>query len=415
MDSSSPILSPGKGRVLLRDSLVFLTLCCATVVLFGITLFLFRSFERHRATLGREWSARGREALRRGQPSEAVIALRVALSYEPNERGDQFTLAQALAASGHSDEAMNYFLTLWEQRPGEGIINQQLARLARARNDAPEAIRYYRAAIFGSWEGDGALRRRETRLELADYFKQRGNDAAARQELLIAAGNAPPEEFLEVSLGDRLESIGDPSDALQLYTKALQQDPHRRSALIKAGRAAYQLSDYPSAARLLETALHEPPTSAAPASEDADLQAMVATARRIPELRLSRDLPAQERADHLLTAGGIARRRLQTCSARFTLKPDTAIQPGTMQNAALTALQARWKAAVPAMTRKNLDRDASAEDAATQLIADTEAQTAMACGTPSGDDALLLKLAAQAAQAAPAEPALTAPAKGASQ
>ena len=150
---------------------------------------------------------------------------------------------------------MNYFLTLWEQRPGEGITNLQLARLERQRGDAAEAINHYRAAIFGSWEGDGVLRRREARLELADYFKQRGNDAAARQELMIAAGNAPPEEFLEVSLGDRLESIGDPQDALQLYTKALQQDPHRRSALIKAGRAAYQLSDYSSAYRLLETAL----------------------------------------------------------------------------------------------------------------------------------------------------------------
>ena len=405
----NPFISLPKSRVLLHDGLVFLVLCCVTVALFGVTLFLFHSFEEHRADLGREWSARGRNALRQGRPAEAVTALRVALSYEPDERADQFALAEALAASGHSEEAMNYFLTLWEQRPGEGITNLQLARLEKARGDAPEAINYYRAAIFGSWEGDGSLRRRETRVELADYFKQRGNEDAARQELLIAAGNAPPEEYLEVSLGDRLEGIGDPRDALQLYNKALQQDPHRRSALIKAGRAAFQLSDYGSATRLLETALHEPPTSAAPAGDDAELEAMVATARRIPELSLSRDLPASERAEHLVVAAAIARKRLESCSAQLSgpAHGSAAAEVLATHNAALTTLGARWKGAGAALTRNNLVHDASVDDAATQLIEDTEAQTAMACGTPGGDDALLLRLATQAGTGAAAQSGVT--------
>lgn len=395
MDSNSPAAGLRKTRVLLRDGLVFVVLCGVAVGLFGITLFLFRSFQDHRAALGREWSERGRHALGANRPAEAVTALRVALSYEPNERADQFALAQALMASGQRDEAMNYFLTLWEQRPGEGITNLQLARLQRQRGNAPEATNYYRAAIFGSWEGDGALRRRETRLELADYFKQRGNDAAARQELLIAAGNAPPEEYLEVSLGDRLESIGDPQDALQLYTKALQQDPHRRSALIKAGRAAYQLSDYASAARLLQTALHEPPTPAAPASDDAELQAMLDRSRRIPELSLSRSLPAEERAAHVLLAAAIARRRLQGCSARVSarLKVEGELPSADAAGTALGALQANWKGGNAALTRTSLARNAAAADAAARLIWNTEAQTAMVCGTPEGDDALLLKLA----------------------
>ena len=379
-----------KSRVLLHDSLVFGILCCVAVVLFGVTLFLFHSFEDHRSELGRDFSARGKAALRGGRAAEAVDDLRVALSYAPDDRSDQFALAQALAASGHNEEALNYFLTLWTERPGEGITNLQLARLERAKGDAPAAINYYRAAVFGSWEGDGILRRREARLELADYFKQTGNDAGARQELLIAAGNAPPEEYLEVALGDRLESIGDPSDALQLYNKALQQDPHRRSALIKAGRAAYQLGDYSSAARLLGTALHEAPTSAAPASGDAEIEELAASARRIPELNLSRELQASERAEHLLAASGIARKRLQSCMAEMSVK---ASGTDDEQDAALKDLQARWKFALAGMTRRALDRDASAEDQVAKLVGDTEIETAAACGAPKGDDAVLLKLA----------------------
>ena len=76
---------------------------------------------------------------------------------------NQLALAQALAASGHVNEAENYFLNLWQSRPGDGLINLQLARLERSRGREQQATEYYRAAVFGTWDGDALTRRRDTR------------------------------------------------------------------------------------------------------------------------------------------------------------------------------------------------------------------------------------------------------------
>ena len=132
------IASPSLRRSLvLRDVLVFLALAAISLVLFGITLGLFRSFEAHRDSLGRSWAAQGQAALAHHDPQAAVPALRAALSYKPDERPYQLLLAEALAGSGHLDEATNYFLNLWTARPGDGFVNLQLARLSRTRDDGP--------------------------------------------------------------------------------------------------------------------------------------------------------------------------------------------------------------------------------------------------------------------------------------
>ena len=125
--------------LILHDALAFLALLATSVALFGVTLFLFRSFEQHRADLAVRWAERGRIALQQGKPDAAVTALRTALSYAPDERANQLLLAQALAKAGHTEEATNYFLNLWDARPGDGFINLQLARLARQKGDYREA------------------------------------------------------------------------------------------------------------------------------------------------------------------------------------------------------------------------------------------------------------------------------------
>jgi tetratricopeptide (TPR) repeat protein len=196
---ASPAVS--KRGLLLHDGLAFVALMATTVTLFGVTLFLFRSFEGHRADLAREWAARGKTALAQRHPEAAVTALRTALSYAPETRADQFLLAQALADSGRTEEATNYFLTLWDATPGDGFINLQLARLARKKGETKEAADYYRASIFGSWEQNGAARRREVRLELIDFLTGQRELAEARNELFTVAGNAPNDAGLNLLVG----------------------------------------------------------------------------------------------------------------------------------------------------------------------------------------------------------------------
>ena len=103
-----------KRRLILRDALTFLSLALITAVLFAVTLFLFRTFAAHRHELAQRWAARGQAALVSGHPDQAMVALRAALSHAPGERSYELLLAQALADAGHTEEAYNYFLGLWE-------------------------------------------------------------------------------------------------------------------------------------------------------------------------------------------------------------------------------------------------------------------------------------------------------------
>src|SRR5207237_9136816 len=114
------------------------------------------------------WSERGRRALQANRSQEAVADLRTALLYAPGNRAFELLLAEALGQAGRTDESLNYFLGLWETMPGDGSINLSLARLAAQKVNRTDAVRYYRAAIDGTWEqGDGVERRAAVRAELA--------------------------------------------------------------------------------------------------------------------------------------------------------------------------------------------------------------------------------------------------------
>lgn len=379
-------VSLAKRRLFLRDSLTFLGLTLLTGVLFLVTLFLFRSFTSHRAELAVRWSGRGKVALDAGKPIQAMAALHTALSYAPGTRSYELLLAQALADAGHTDEASNYFMNLWLTQPGDGFINLELARLSAKKNDAPNAIKYYRASIYGTWEGDGVVRRRVVRLELARYLIAQHDSNAARIELLIAAGNSPSDPALNRTLADLLVQTGDVADGFNYYKKSLEDDPKNQVALEGAGRAAYSLGNFAVAHSLLERAI-EAKSSPREKEENlsGDLAAMLANSKRIVELRPSGKLRPSERVSRILADGVIAKKRFDDCAGGF----DSAngLPPSLLQ------LKARWAGANATMTRPVLLRSLARQDAAVQLVFDTELQTSQFCGTPAGDDALLLLLA----------------------
>lgn len=377
-------VSLAKRRLFLRDSLTFLVLVLLTGVLFLVTLFLFRSFTSHREELAVRWSGRGKAALDAGRPDQAMVALRTALSYAPGTRSYELLLAQALADAGHADEASNYFMNLWVTQPGDGFINLELARLSAKKNDAANAIKYYRASIYGTWEGDGVVRRREVRLELARYLIAQKYFNAARIELLIAAGNSPGDPRLNITLAHLLVQTGDVADGFTYYKKALQEDPKNQAALEGAGRAAYALGNFAEAHSLLERAIE---SKASPEKENVsgDLATMLDNSKRILELRLSGKLTPVERVRRILGDGIIARKRFDGCIVRFDASNSV---PPPLQE-----LKARWAGSDATMSRTVLLRSLAQQDAAVQLIFDTELQTSQFCGAPAGDDALLLLLA----------------------
>jgi predicted Zn-dependent protease len=375
-----------KRRLILRDSLTLLSLVLVTVVLFLITLFLFRSFVSHRQELAQRWSARGQASLNAGHPDQAIVALRTALSYAPGQRNYELLLAQALGDAGHTEESYNYFLGLWETEPGNGLINVSLARLAAKKNDAQAAIRYYRASIYGTWEGDGTIRRREVRLELSRYLLSRHDLNSARTELLIAGGNAPDDTALALTLAPLLEQANAPRDALNYYQKALAQDPKNETALEAAGRLEYESGHFDEAHRLMEQTIQEQENAASNqepiTAGDKDI---LNNSERILALAPLKKLPNNERVARILKARDLVKKRFDACSAQVSTASGL---PSPLQS-----LRTRWTSKEATLDRAALLNDPTEQDATMLLVFDTETQTATICGAPTGDDALLLLLA----------------------
>ena len=381
-------LRAAKRRIMVRDSATLLVLVLATIALYAVTSFLFRTFSARRVALGRQYAAAGRELLSTGKPQEAIAALRVSLSYNPDDTANHLLFAEALSRAHHNDEAANYFISLRDAQPADGFINLQLARLARQKHDTSQAIEFYRAASLGNWQSDGIAARRNVQMELAGYLIQNRDFGGARSEILIAAANAPETAALDVTFGDLMLQAGDPGAALGFYRKAAALDPHSFDALFKAGSIAYRVADYSGAASLLALALKQVPASARETPDVRQASELESSARRILSLTLSSDLAPRERVEHLRSAASVARKRVTDCAAQMS---GTAALPQELQS-----LGTQWQASSRMLSRRLPVDDTADQDALQRLIFDSETQTAALCGAPSGDDALLLMLARSA-------------------
>ncbi len=106
-------------------------------------------------------------------------------------------------------------------------------------------------------------------------------------------------------------------------------------------------------------------------------------ARRLEELAFSPNLPNHERAEHLLLGKAIAQARFNSCSAQ--------LGNASQQQVAMLELKLRWKAAEH-ISLRTLEDDETLQESLSALIGDTEILASRACGVPSGDDAILLRL-----------------------
>jgi tetratricopeptide (TPR) repeat protein len=382
-----------------RDTVALLSLLAITIVLFFLTWVLFRSFSNHRAELAQRWRLRGETALRHGRPGPAIDALRSALLYAPSERSIEIELAQALANAGRLQEATAYFNTLWEAEPGNGRINVALARLAAQQANEPGALRYYQAAIDGTWEGDGAVRRREVRLEMVKYLLDRQRFAPARSELLIAEGNAPDDPVIRLQIAQLFEAAHSPANALDIYRSILQRRTQRLAALEGAGRSAFALGHYLVARGYLERAMNHPDAEKEPGAVREQNRNLLRDSIHILLLYPSDQIGAYARAVRVLHARSLARARFESCSEAVLAARQAAgkIPSGKSPTPAdlqpLTALGVRWQQEPVRPTTQELERNSRLRESELQLIYDTETTTAAQCGTPAGDDALLLKIA----------------------
>jgi hypothetical protein len=223
-----------------------------------------------------------------------------------------------------------------------------------------------------------------------------------------------------------MEQAQDPSDAFHVYRTILHHHPSLREALEGAGRTAFQLGRYLQAKRYLARALELPATEAdADEGTAAALQQsrdQLNQASRILALYPSPGLKPAERDARILTARKLALARLTTCGnakASAPAAPSTAAAPNVSSNPLqslasrfsrqpskpagnqaaapaadpLQGLVERWEKLPPKISSAELAKNPELAETQIQLIYDTELVTQQVCGAPTGDDALLLKIA----------------------
>jgi tetratricopeptide (TPR) repeat protein len=413
-----------RRRLIFADSLALVTLFAVTALLAVLTNYLYQSYASHQVKLAARWLQRGEQAMRDDKPQAAIDALSSALAFDPNQRNTEIKLAQALASAGRVQEATVYFNSLLESQQGSGVINLQLARLAARQGDESQAIDDYQKAIYGNWEGDGYVRRREVRFELIKYLIEHQHLDRARSELLVASGNAPADDIsVQLEIARTMELAQDPGDALHLYKTLLRRHPSLREALEGAGRAAFQLGRYMEAKHYLSHALEGPGVDQEPAAAIARSRQSLNEATRLLALYPSPRLRPREQIARVLTDRTLAMARLAECTqdrvpakdsaptsapaarsssplqnfaSRFSRRPSApAPNPGASPAPIdpLLGVTERWQQLPVKLTASDLEKDPELTQAQIQLIYDTELITQQVCGAPSGDDALLLRIA----------------------
>jgi tetratricopeptide (TPR) repeat protein len=418
-----------RRRLIFADTLALVTLFAITALLAVMTNYLYQSYASHQVELANRWLARGEQAMRDGKPQAAIDALSSALAFAPSDRNTEIKLAEALASAGRIQEASVYFNTLLESQQGSGLINLQLARLAARQGNVSQATEDYQRAIYGNWEGDGYVRRRDVRFELIDYLMAHQLLDRARSDLLVAAGNAPQDDIsVQLEIARKMEQAQAPSDALQLYKTILHRHPSLREALDGAGRSAFQMGRYLEAKRYLARALEGPGVDQEPKAVLDQSREQLSEATRLLLLYPSSRLSLKERSVRILADRELALARLERCTqersqaakdsaaantpapaaasrasnplqslkSRFTGQPTA---PTPKQAAAppqvdpLQALTARWRQLPAKLKLRELEEDSDLAQTQIQLIYDTELLTQQLCGAPAVDDALLLKIA----------------------
>lgn len=369
-----------KYRFYLRQRPALLVaLAILAVVFFLAVAGLSRAYYRQREFLGNRWSARGFADLKAKNYDAAVGAFRTALLYSRDDYSYQLNLAEALIGLNRTGEASAYLLNLWDQEPENGVVNLELARIARQQATTDEAIRYYHNAVYAAWPRQQEDQRREARLELIDLLLQRKDLGDAQAELIALAANANDEPGLQKNIGDLFLRAGDYEHALAAYRTALRTNQHDEKAMAGAGSAAFQLERYPLAQHYLKSA------TAADSTDSVSAQLLQTTESVLHMDPFRPQISSADRNKAVMGAFATAGQRLAACQIPNGRSPAPGGSPHSLDD--------EWNTLKPRISAAGLRRDPDLGDTAMDLVFRIERQTSMVCGAPTGTDLALFLIA----------------------
>ena len=243
-----------RSALIHRETLQLSALIVLAIAAFLLTRAVAASNRDMSVRDAAEWFRRGRQAMDAGRVDEAIDALRRATVRDRDDKRYVLALAQALALKRDDDGARSVLLTLRESEPEDPDINLQLARLAAARQDVTEALRFYHNALYAPWPAEQADARRRVRLELIRFLLTHGQGGRAVSELLALSTDLPDDSALRLEVAQLFARAGDNGHALEQFQRILRTAPQDGEALAGAGQAAFRLGDYPAAVRYLRIA-----------------------------------------------------------------------------------------------------------------------------------------------------------------
>jgi tetratricopeptide (TPR) repeat protein len=350
-------------------------------LLLAFTAAINRLYHRKIHTLSDSWAAQGDASAAAGNLPQAIADYRNSLVFSPSNEVYQFRLAQALASTGTNDnEAQNYLINLWNESPGDGAINLELARVAAHRKDGySDALRYYHTAIDGEWNGNPVGHRWDVRKELCDFLLRGGRIEQARVEVMALADNTPSEDTDQVVVvGQLLLKTQEWNRALDLFRPLTTGDHPNPEALAGSGTAAFNLGEYVTARDYF---MRLPPER----RSEADVTAMLALAHQV----MSADpylsgLSVKDRALRAASAVAAASERADTCVASHP--PGTPNGPVSRALAQLQQNSAQFNRMNKDWNERNLASFPDRLEDAMSLAFATEGAAATACGEPQGKD-----------------------------
>ena len=359
-----------------REPRVILALASvATFAFFGVS-GLSKVYHRELQARGTQWFDTGNSAVASGKLANAVADFQVALSFSRDNFEYELRLAEALVALHRTEEALAYLDNLWQRQPENGSVNLQLARIYSKKKDVTKALRYYHNAIYAVWSSDADAQQLSVRLELIRFLLDQNAQNQAEAELISLGKNLPEDPSLRLNIADLYMKVPAYQRAFAEYKQVLKLDRHNTAALAGAGRAAFEMADYPGAQRYLASVVASKP------NDTAD-QELLKIAKLIPKTDPYQIYSPAERRRAALDAFNTAGQRLNTCL-------NQAANPGSSINPNLQALYSQWTEMKTRLTERTLRQHPDWLDPAMDLVFSIERQTRESCGSPTGDDRVLL-------------------------
>jgi tetratricopeptide (TPR) repeat protein len=251
---------PFTARSFLRTvALVFL----AIAVLFAVDLFLAGVERKETRIEAAHLFAQGRNLMQRGKKAEAIERIQDALAIDRGNHDYLRTLAQAQFGAGKTADAEATLTQLLETDSTDGLAALIMGRILAKDGQFPEAISYFRRAIFGHWSEDAAGNRLRARFELIDLLAQRNSKEELLAELLPVQDLAPRDLPTRMRLGRLFLLAGSPARAADIFRGILHDAPENADAHAGLGETEFARGNYRSAQRDFQTALQLAPENQA--------------------------------------------------------------------------------------------------------------------------------------------------------